>query len=98
MTHVYVLYSRSIRRFSTGITFEDPLLRLEKYNADANSNPYTAKGRPWEMLMIVGCASYEHARGVLQRIKRMISTNEIQELTHNPDMVLDLMCMYDGSN
>lgn len=93
MHFVYILYSKKLNRYYIGET-HDVLLRLERHNSDYYDNKWTAKGKPWELLLSISCVNRSHAIAIEKHIKRMKSKVYIGNLLKYEEMREKLIQKY----
>ena len=88
--YVYVLYSATLNKFYVGQT-EDIDRRLEYHNNPIESRKFTAKGRPWELKLVIECESRGHAIALERFIKRMKSQAFIRKLILDENLRNDIL-------
>ena len=96
MHFVYILYSQKLNRYYIGET-HDVSLRLERHNSDYYDNKWTAKGKPWTLILVMSCLNRSHAISVEKHIKRMKSKVYIQNLLKYEEMRLKLIEKYSST-
>ena len=81
MAICYILYSKSLDRFYTGITQDSLSNRIQKHNNHSyGKHRYTAKASDWTVYLIFEAESMAHARRIELKIKKMKSAQFIRNL------------------
>jgi len=87
MTIVYILYSRKISRFYSGITSLSVVERVHQHLEKHYPNKFTGHADDWEVFLTIECGSLKQARSLERHIKRMKSSIYIRNLKKYPEMV-----------
>ena len=89
---VYILYSKSLGRFYTGVTtlsIEERIQNhIEKKYGKMN---FSQKAKDWELFHFIQCNNFSQARKIEIHIKKMKSTTYIKNLKSYPELVVKLL-------
>ncbi|MCH6235168.1 GIY-YIG nuclease family protein [Cognataquiflexum rubidum] len=92
---VYILYSKSLGRFYTGLTTLSIEERLENHIHKKYGNlNFTQKAEDWEMFHFIQCNDFSQARKIEIHIKKMKSKIYIQNLKSYPELVSKLLTKF----
>lgn len=81
MPSCYIIYSKTLNRFYTGITQNAIDDRLEKHNNHTYGNHrFTAKASDWTLYLCLEVKDMAHARRIELKIKKMKSATFIRNL------------------
>lgn len=82
-TSFYILYSKTVNKYYSGITSEDIQSRIDKHNSSYYGHKYTSAAKDWELRLEIKCASYSIARKTELYVKRMKSRIFIEKIISN---------------
>jgi putative endonuclease len=92
---VYILYSKSLDRFYTGLTTLSIEERIENHIQKKYGNlNFTQKAEDWEMFHFIQCNDFSQARKIEIHIKKMKSKIYIQNLKSYPELVRKLLTKF----
>ncbi|WP_417609904.1 GIY-YIG nuclease family protein [Owenweeksia hongkongensis] len=89
---VYILYSKKLNRYYTGYS-SDLKVRVE-FHQNAETRKFTAKADDWELFFKLICTSEHQALSIEKHIKKMKSSQYIQNLAQYPEMTQKLLSKY----
>ncbi len=81
MWHMYIIYSKRLDRYYTGVTEDDLQWRLERHNQGWGK--YTKRGIPWKLVYYETYATKTEALRREREIKRKKSRKYIEELLNH---------------
>ncbi len=88
MAYCYILFSKSLNRFYTGVTSKDVNERLAKHNHTKYGNHrYTAKASDWSIFLAITVDTYDHAIRLEKKIKAQKSAKYIRNLKKYPELI-----------
>ena len=92
---VYILHSKSLDRFYTGLTALALEERLQNHISKKYSNlNFTQKADDWELFSFIPCESLSQARLIELHIKKMKSKIYIHNLKKYPEIAENLLSKY----
>ncbi len=95
---VYILHSKSLGRFYTGMTSLPVEERLQNHlSKKYGKQNFTQKADDWELFFAIPCESFSQARLVELHIKKMKSKAYIQNLGKYPELAQKLLDKYQGN-
>lgn len=84
MSYCYILYSKILDRYYTGVTREAIEMRIAKHNNGSyGQHRYTAKASDWQLYVLLNCDDYAHAVRIERYLKKMKSRKFIEELKND---------------
>ncbi len=86
MHYVYIIYSRKIDRYYTGISF-DPEHRLTQHINKHYTGAYTRVANDWQIYLMIQCKNKSIAERIEAHIKKMKSKIFIANLKKYPELV-----------
>jgi putative endonuclease len=87
MIACYILFSKNLSKFYTGITQENIQSRLEKHNNGFYKDSYSVITNDWELFLLVECDSVSQSMLIEKHIKKMKSKIYIENLLNYPEMI-----------
>ncbi len=91
----YVLYSKMLNRYYTGVTQENLQSRLVQHNTQGyGKHRYSSRSSDWQIYLIIDCVNYSQALKIEKHIKRMHSKIYIENLHAYPEMIEKLKREY----
>ena len=91
-SYVYVLYSKKLNKYYTGITLLSPEERLQKHlDKTYGNHRFTATADDWMLFWSVNCHDIAQARRIELHIKKMKSKKYIQNLVKYPEITQKLL-------
>ncbi len=88
MIACYIIFSKKLNRFYTGVTQSDLDERIIKHNDGSyGDHRFTAKASDWELFIFIECGSFNHAVAIEKHIKKMKSSTYIKNLKQYPEMI-----------
>jgi putative endonuclease len=95
---VYILHSKTLNRFYTGLTTLNVEERLENHISKKYSKfNFTQKANDWELFYSIPCENLSQARLIELHIKKMKSKIYIQNLKIYPKITANLALKYKGN-
>ena len=92
---VYILFSKKLNKFYTGVTTLAIEERLENHLLKKYSKlNFTQKSEDWEMFHFLECADFSQARKIELHIKKMKSKVFIENLRKYPELCFKLLEKY----
>ncbi len=92
---VYILFSKKLDKFYTGLTTLTVNERLENHLVKIYGElNFTQKANDWKLFYSVTCENYSQARKIELHIKRMKSKTYIQNLKRYPEIAEKLLLKY----
>ncbi len=85
---VYILYSEKLDKFYIGYS-ENMEQRIGFHNSEENLK-WTKSGAPWQIYLLISCATVSQARKIERYIKQQKSKKYILQLIERKDMVENL--------
>ena len=93
--HVYILYSKKLNRYYTGITSLDVEERLANHLSKRyGKQHYTYKADDWKLFWKLSCENMSQARKIELHIKKMKSKVYIQNLIKYTEISEKLLSKY----
>ncbi len=89
---VYILHSAKLNRFYTGFSTNFELRMI--FHEKSEMRKFTFKADDWEVYFKIECDSKAQGLSIEKHIKRMKSSQYIQNLKKYPDLVLRLQSKY----
>lgn len=89
---VYILYSKKINRYYTGMSGN--LDERLDFHRDPEARKFTARADDWEVFHVINCYSKKQALAIEAHIKRMRSATYKLNLQKYPEMNLKLLSLY----
>ena len=94
--YCYILYSKSLKKFYTGVCQGNLKDRIIKHNNRSYGNHrFTASANDWELYMAIMVKDFAHAVRIERHIKGMKSSKYIHNLKTYPDIIDKLLIRYD---
>jgi putative endonuclease len=88
MSHLYIIYSKKLDRFYTGVTQGDVSERILKHNNQAyGTHRFTSTSTDWELFLSIEVDSYAHAVRLERKIKSQKSSKYIRNLKLYSELV-----------
>jgi putative endonuclease len=84
-TSFYILYSKTLNKYYSGITSEDIQSRIDKHNSSYYGHKFTSAAKDWELRLEIRCESYTIARKTELYVKRMKSRKFIEKIITNEE-------------
>jgi len=94
MAAVYILYSQSLDKYYIGSCIE-VTERLDQHLSKIFPGAFTAKADDWIIFFSLINLSYKQARSIESHIKNMKSKKYIQNLKRYPEILQNLINLYD---
>ncbi|EMS33813.1 hypothetical protein C943_04132 [Mariniradius saccharolyticus AK6] len=92
---VYILYSRRLDRYYTGVTTLSVVEQIENHiEKKYGKLNFTQKADDWELYHSIKCEGFAQARRIEMHIKKMKSKIYLQNLKSFPEMVDKLLAKY----
>ena len=90
--YTYIIYSKKLDKYYTGITLLSPEERLQKHlDKTYGDHRYTAAADDWVLFWSVNCRNIAQARRIEIHIKKMKSKTYIQNLIKYPEITQKLL-------
>jgi putative endonuclease len=90
----YILYSKQLDIFYTGITQENIESRLSKHNQASYGFHFTSRANDWEVFLLIECDSVSQSMKIEKHIKKMKSKKFIYNLKLFPQIIEKLKQQY----
>lgn len=90
----YILFSKALNKYYSGITTEHIEFRVHKHNISFHGHHFTAAANDWEVRLIIPCESYASARKTELYVKSMKSRKFIEKIIMDKverDKLIDLI-------
>ena len=95
MPYCYILLSKKIKSYYTGITSEELQTRLEKHiSKHYEGQHFTHAASDWDLFLTIKCSTIDQARMIEKHIKSMKSKKYIENLKQYPEMKEKLLSKY----
>ncbi len=92
----YILFSKKLNGFYTGVSQDDLQERILKHNLHTyGTHRYTAQTEDWELYYYSECSSFSLAVKLEKHIKKMKSKTYIQNLLKYPEIMEKLKKQYE---
>ena len=89
---VYILYSKSLDRFYTGVTTLAIEERIQNHIKKKYGNlNFTQKAEDWELFHFIQCNDFSQARRIELHVKKMKSKIYIKNLKLYPELIAKLL-------
>ncbi|QXV67687.1 GIY-YIG nuclease family protein [Mucilaginibacter sp. 21P] len=93
MAFVYILYSKTLKKFYVG-SCKDLLNRLDQHLSKEFEKSFTTKATDWKLYWSINELNYEQARSIELHIKRMKSRIYIENLKKYSEITEKLKVKY----
>ena len=91
-TYCYIIFSKSLNRFYTGVCQDDLDERTRKHNAHEYGNHrFTAAANDWELYLKIPGKDYAHAVRMERHIKAMKISQYIRNLNQYQELIEKLI-------
>ena len=87
MIACYILYSKGLDKFYTGITQQSVGGRLLNHNLSSYGRHFTSQADDCAVFLVIECKSVSQSMKIEKHIKKMKSKKYIQNLKTYPEMV-----------
>ena len=94
MATVYILFSKSLQVFYTGVTTISVEQRLQNHLNEYYENKFTHKAKDWTVFLEIQCGTIKQAQHIEAHIKKMKSKIYIKNLNSYPEMIQKLLEKY----
>ena len=95
MGYCYIIFSKKLNVYYTGITSENPEKRLERHvSKHYEGYHFTHSASDWNIFLSIKCNNMEQARMIEVHIKKMKSKKYIQNLKKHSEMREKLLRKY----
>ena len=91
MNSFYIIFSKSLNKYYSGITHDNVEVRLNKHNTSFYGKGYTSTAKDWELKLTIDCDTFSQARRMELYVKRMKSRKFIEKLIEYPEEVAKLL-------
>ncbi len=92
MIGAYILHSKTLGKFYTGVTQDGVENRIQKHNSHYyGKRCFTSKASDWELILFIPAKDFAHAVRIERKIKSMKSAAFIRKLTSNKDILFTLV-------
>jgi putative endonuclease len=76
----YIIYSKELGKFYTGVTQDTVEKRIDKHNQKMYGNHFTSLASDWELYILMIAEDFAHAIRMERKIKAMKSSKYIRNL------------------